>query len=159
GGALTDLKKPDEAVAVLRRAVKLFPKDARPLSNLGVALRRQGKLEEAIDTHRKALELDPNNADIRFNLRVALRQKLNDDVAQHRAGQWAAAVKTLHQVRELWGGGDAATFFFLAMAHHKMDEKKEARQWYDRAVQFMEKNAPKDEQLQRFRVEAEEVLG
>src|SRR5262249_54840690 len=117
------------------------------------------KLEEAIATHRKALELDPNNADIRFNLRVALRQKFNEGVAQYRAGQWAAALKTLHQVRELWGGGDAAIFFFLAMAHHKLDEKKEARQWYDRAVQWMEKHTPKNEELRRFRKEAEAVLG
>ena len=37
--------------------------------------------------------------------------------------------------------------------------KEEARKWYDRAVEWMEKNQPADEELKRFRAEAEELLG
>jgi tetratricopeptide (TPR) repeat protein/serine/threonine protein kinase len=158
-GALQRQKKLDEAVAVLRGAAELFPEDARVHSILGVALRAQGKLLEAIDSHRKAVALDPNNAQIRTNFRNALGQRFNEGVAEYRAGQWAAAVKTLDQVRQWSGGGDAAVFFFLAMTHHRLDRKKEARQWYDRAVECMEQRMPKSEELRRFRAEAEEVLG
>jgi hypothetical protein len=33
------------------------------------------------------------------------------------------------------------------------------RRWYDRAVQWVDGNKPNDEELRRFRAEAEELLG
>jgi hypothetical protein len=60
---------------------------------------------------------------------------------------------------ELRKGGDANDWLFLAMAHWQLGEKDKAREWYDKAVQWMNKNQPKDEELRRFRVEAAEVLG
>jgi hypothetical protein len=48
--------------------------------------------------------------------------------------------------------------FFLAMAHWQLGHKTEARQWYDRAVQWMEKNKPKDDELRRFRAEAAKLF-
>ena len=50
-------------------------------------------------------------------------------------------------------------WFFLAMAHWKLGNKDEARAWYDRAVQWMDKNQPKNEELGRFQAEASELLG
>jgi hypothetical protein len=44
------------------------------------------------------------------------------------------------------------------MAHWKLGEKDEARKWYDRAVPWMDKDQPKNEQLRRFRAEAAELL-
>jgi hypothetical protein len=86
--------------------------------------------------------------------------------AHYRAGDWKAAVAAFDRSRELRAGGDAADWFFLAMTHREMGDPTEARDWYDRAVQWVEKNAPaleKDpeqaEELGRFRSEAEEVLG
>ena len=38
-------------------------------------------------------------------------------------------------------------------------EKGKAREWYDRTVQWMDKNQPADEELRRFRAEAAELLG
>ena len=38
-------------------------------------------------------------------------------------------------------------------------EKEKARQWYDKAVESMDKNRPDDEELIRFRSEAEKLLG
>jgi hypothetical protein len=49
--------------------------------------------------------------------------------------------------------------FFLAMAHWQLGDKEQAHTWYDQAVQWMEKNKPQDEELGRFRAEAEELLG
>lgn len=45
------------------------------------------------------------------------------------------------------------------MAHWQLGEKDKAREWYDKAVQWMDKNKPQDEELKRFRSEAEELLG
>jgi hypothetical protein len=84
-------------------------------------------------------------------------------VAEHgpeptRAGEWKAAVGTLKKSMELRKGGNSEDFFFLAMAHWQLGEKDQARRWYDRAVQWMDKNDPKNDDLRRFRKEAAELL-
>jgi hypothetical protein len=45
------------------------------------------------------------------------------------------------------------------MTHWQLDHKEEARKWFDKAVERMEKNQPGNEQLRRFRAEAAELLG
>jgi len=45
------------------------------------------------------------------------------------------------------------------MARWQLGEKEKARTWYDRAGQWMEKNQAQNEELQRFRAEAAELLG
>ena len=60
---------------------------------------------------------------------------------------------------ELRNGGDSFDWFFLAMAHWRLGEKDKAREWYDRAVRWMDKNPSKNEELRRFRAEAAELLG
>jgi hypothetical protein len=45
------------------------------------------------------------------------------------------------------------------MAHWQLGETEQARTWYDRAVQWMDKHQPQDEELRRFRTEAAELLG
>ena len=58
------------------------------------------------------------------------------------------------------GHGRAFSFnaFFLAMAHWQLGERDEARKWYERAVPWMDKKKPNDEELRRFRVEAANLL-
>jgi hypothetical protein len=48
--------------------------------------------------------------------------------------------------------------FFLAMAHWRLGDKEQGRKSYDQAVDWMEKNKPKDEELRQFRDEAAELL-
>jgi hypothetical protein len=45
------------------------------------------------------------------------------------------------------------------MAHWQLDDKTGASSWYDKAVPWMEKNQPKNEELIRFRDEAGALLG
>jgi hypothetical protein len=59
---------------------------------------------------------------------------------------------------ELRKGGDSFDWFFLAMAHWQLGNQDQARQWYDQAVAWMEKNQPQNEELLRFRAEAEELI-
>jgi hypothetical protein len=60
---------------------------------------------------------------------------------------------------DLRNGGDSFDWFFLAMAHWQLGDKDQARKWYGQALAWMEKNQPNDDELRRFRSEAEEVLG
>jgi tetratricopeptide (TPR) repeat protein len=79
-------------------------------------------------------------------------------IARYRAEEWQPAIDTLQNSMKLGGGGNASDWFVLAMAHQKIGRKEPARQWYDRAVAWMEKNAKDNEELRRFRSEAEQVL-
>jgi tetratricopeptide (TPR) repeat protein len=79
-------------------------------------------------------------------------------VARYRAGAWKAAVAALDQAMKLRNGGDSTDWFVLAMAHWQLDDQDEARRWYDKAVQWMDRNKPKDPELRGFRAEAAELL-
>jgi tetratricopeptide (TPR) repeat protein len=81
-------------------------------------------------------------------------------LAHYRVGVWQEAIDALKKSDELLKG-ELFSFnaFFLAMAHWQLDKKDEARKSYDQAVEWMEKNKPQDEELQRFRAEAENLIG
>jgi len=72
-------------------------------------------------------------------------------VAQYRDGDWKGAVESLTKSITLSKTGDSNDFFFLAMASWQLGQKEAARKWYDKAVQWMEKNQPKNPELVRFR--------
>jgi tetratricopeptide (TPR) repeat protein len=79
-------------------------------------------------------------------------------VAHYRAGNWKAAIEALTRSMELRKGGDGNDWFFLAMAHWQLGDKPQARSWYDKAVRWMEKNQPGNEELVRYRAEAAALL-
>jgi serine/threonine protein kinase/tetratricopeptide (TPR) repeat protein len=79
-------------------------------------------------------------------------------VARYRNGQWKEAIAAFEKSMELRSGGDAGDWFFLAMCHWQLGDKDEARKWYDKAVQWTEKNQPRNVKLRRIRAEAEELM-
>jgi len=79
--------------------------------------------------------------------------------AQFRAGNWQAAKQALDRAASLPSDAQAQGWFFLAMTCWQLDDRETARQWYDKAVAWMEQNAPKNGTLLRLRAEAEKVLG
>ena len=187
GNALRDQKKLPEAVDAYHKAIELDPKYAPAYNGLGNALLDQKKLPEAIDAYSKAIELDPKNAGACNNLAwllatcsdakfrdperaLALAKKAVDfarnngtylntlGAALYRAGDWKAGIAALEKSMAFNKGGNSLEWFFLAMAHWQLGEKDHAREWYDRAVQWMDKNAPNDADLRRFRAEACELL-
>jgi tetratricopeptide (TPR) repeat protein len=97
----------------------------------------------------KAVELEPKQGISWNTLGVAL----------YRAGDWKAAIEALNKSMELRNGGDSSDWFFLALAHWQLGKQEEARKWYEKAVEWMEKNQPEDQELRRFRNEAEDALG
>ena len=79
-------------------------------------------------------------------------------LAHYRAGDLKQAVSELEKSISLRDGGDSNDWFFLAMAQWQLGNNNEARGWYDRAVAWMDKNQPKNEELRRFKSEASELL-
>ena len=79
-------------------------------------------------------------------------------VALCYAGKWKEAIPALEKSMELTAGGSAFDWFFVARAKHKLGQQ-DAREWYDKAVAWMDKHNPDDAELKRFRAEAEQVLG
>jgi len=101
----------------------------------------------AAELAKKAIELAPKKGGYCNTL----------GAAQYRAGDWNAAIDALEKSMQLRSGGDSTDWLFLAMAHWQLAHKDEARQWYDKAVEWMDKNKPDHEELRRFR--AERVAG
>jgi superkiller protein 3 len=137
-------------VAECRKAIELDPKDGEAHYYLGLALRKQGKLDEADPEIRKAIELDPTSAIAHYWNTIG--------AVHYRAGNWKEAIAALERSVELLQGGDSFDRFYLAMAHWQVGEKGKARKWFDAAVQWMDKNQPKSEELRRLRAEAEGLL-
>jgi len=137
--------------------------------------------------YRLALILDPDNATAINNLAwslvsvpsdpwfdptqglalarkaVALKPKelsfLNTlGVAAFRARDWKTAAKVLQQ-SATFTRGEAHDLFFLAMTYWHQGNKQEARELYDRAVAWTDKNKPNDPELRQFRAEAAALLG
>ena len=80
-------------------------------------------------------------------------------VASYRVEDWKAAIEALDTSMRLSSGGTPADWLFLAMAHWQQGETDQARSWYAKAVATLEREAPKDRDLARFRAEAEALIG
>ena len=102
----------------------------------------------AVFVAKQAVKLDPQNG----------RYLRTQGVASYRASDWKAAIAALEKSMALRKGGDSIDGFFLAMAHWRLGEQDKARAWYDRAVQWMDVNQAKNEELLRFRAEAAKLL-
>ena len=105
-------------------------------------------IPRAIELAQRAVNLKPDAAHSWNTL----------GVAYYRAGKWKEAIAALEKSQSFKPGGEAFDSIFLAMAHQQLGENDKARAWYDKAVGWIEKNKPLDDELQRFRAEAAELL-
>jgi WD40 repeat protein/serine/threonine protein kinase/tetratricopeptide (TPR) repeat protein len=134
---------------------------------LALVLTASGRTVEAIQAYRRSIELEPAVPQSRVGLARLLTTcqdpKLRDPtqalalartavgemkqevqswstlgMAFYRTGDWKAAIDALEHAVQLRKEGDAIDWCFLAMAHWQRGEKEKARQWYDRAVGWME---------------------
>src|SRR5262249_55726053 len=150
---LRDSKDLPGAIDAYKKAIAIDPQSAAAHNALAWLLAtcseaRFRDLSQAVALAKKAVELEPNNARYANTL----------GVAHYRTRDWKAAIAALEKSMELRKGGDSNDWFFLAMALWKLGDKPKAREWHDRAVQWMDQNQPKNEELRRFRAEAAELL-
>ena len=151
---LRKLQRDAEAIAVLREAIQPTPNHSPPFNQLAwlLATHPDVKLRsplEAVDFAKRAVAEAPRDANTRNTL----------GVAYYRVGNYVAAIETLDEAIRLRRRGTALDWFFQAMARWQLDDKEAALQDYKQAVEWMEKRAPSDEELRRFRAEAELLLG
>jgi tetratricopeptide (TPR) repeat protein len=180
--------KLDDAIVSWRETVRHKPDFLDAHFNQGVALQMRGKFGDAIAAYREAVRLNPDEPMAQNNFawilatcpdarlrhaawavehaRNAVKQMPDNSgfwntlgVAQYRTGDWKAAVEALTKATQLAKGGSATDFLFLAMAEWQLGNKDAARNWYEKAVAWMDKNKAKDDDLRRFRAEAAELLG
>jgi tetratricopeptide (TPR) repeat protein len=80
-------------------------------------------------------------------------------VAEYRAGHWAAAIEALGRWARFDPEGDPVAGFLFAIAHGRLGHTREACDWYDRAVGWMDQYRLRDDRLRRLRAEAAALLG
>src|SRR5262249_26460963 len=102
----------------------------------------------AVGLAKEAVELSPKN----WNYWNTL------GAAHYRAGNWKEVVEALEKGIALRAPGDTSGSFFLAMAYWQLGNKEGARKSYELAIEWMDKNQPKNQELLRFRVEAEGLI-
>lgn len=143
----------DVANASYTEAIRLNPKNPMVLNNLAWYLATWPDTKfrnpnRAVELARKVVEIAPNDGIVLNTLGTAL----------YRTGDWKGSVTALEKSLDLMSSHKSFNWFFLAMANWQLGHKDEARKWYDKAVLWMDKNMPKDEELRRFRAEAAELM-
>jgi tetratricopeptide (TPR) repeat protein len=187
GWTYNNLRQYDKALADCSKAIELDPRFATAWNNRGWTYNNLHQYDKALADLSKAIELDPNNARalntlawlfatcanprfrdagkaVRFAQKAVELAPANGSfwntlgAAHYRAGEWKLAVEALNKSIGLRKVGNSYVWFFLAMAHWQLGQKEKAHKWFDRGVQWMEKNAPQNEELRRFRAEATQLL-
>jgi len=153
-GWLWEFGRPDEAAEPYRLALQVAPEN--PVINNELAWflvtnpeRRLWKPAKAVQLAHKAVKARPKHGTFWNTL----------GVAHYRNGDDKAAIAALETSMSLSAGGDSFDWFFLALAHHRRGDAAAARKWLDQAVQWMVKHMPTNDELRRFRAEAEATLG
>jgi tetratricopeptide (TPR) repeat protein len=190
GNALIDKGRYAEAVDTLREAIRLRPKEPFAYNSLGWVLGLMGRVEEAIASYEEAIRLKTDYIQPRSNLALILAvgpdPRFRDGkravdllntvealggktaisrravgIAHYQAGNWKESLAALEEAMALAKGGSGYIWFCLAMAHQRLGHTAEAREWYDKAVGWMDKIKPADTtgELRRFRAEAAKLLG
>ncbi|MFC1634806.1 protein kinase [Planctomycetota bacterium] len=92
--------------------------------------REIGDPEIAVELLQKAHEMQPKN----WNYLCGL------GAAYYRSGQWGNAIDNLTKSSKLVSGENACNYFFLAMAYWQSDEQDKAKNFYNKAIDWIEAN-------------------
>jgi serine/threonine protein kinase/Flp pilus assembly protein TadD len=115
-----------KAVAARREAIRLKPDDAQAHSNLGHALRSQGKLDEAITEFRTAIRLKPDDTSAHQSLGAVLCDLVHDYVGAEAEFRTAIRLKP----------DDAEAEFSLGNALYGQGKLEEAIAAYRTAIRL-----------------------
>jgi tetratricopeptide (TPR) repeat protein len=143
-----------EADAARARLLRLTP-------NVAEALHRIARVQS--DNHTQRWYRDPQRALELAKQAVELMPESGETwnalgIAHYRTGYFQAVFAPLEKSMNL-RDGNSVDYFYMAMAKEQLRKWDEARIWYDKAVEWMDKHDPTNPQLRRYRAEAEAVLG
>jgi Flp pilus assembly protein TadD len=116
----------DSAAAELemyQMALEVRPDFTRALNNLGVALRRRGKVDEAIEEYKLALQSDPKFSEARSNL----------GAAYYSMGRVDDAIKEFEAAAKL-GGSNAYYYHHLGIIQFQQGNYEEAMRQFKKAI-------------------------
>jgi serine/threonine protein kinase/tetratricopeptide (TPR) repeat protein len=153
GSMLILLGKHRGAIACLSRAAELDPGDPSICNDLAWCLvtcpdPAHRDVDRGVKLARKAVDLKPTQGSFWNTFGVAL----------YRDNDWTGAADALSKSMSVSQTHSAHDAFFLAMARWRLGDTSAAQNLYGRAVTWMEENAPHDQELVRFRAEAEALL-
>jgi TolB-like protein/DNA-binding winged helix-turn-helix (wHTH) protein/Flp pilus assembly protein TadD len=155
---LAAMKRPDQAIAEIRRAAELDPLSLGISQNTGFVLIQAGRYQEAIQQLQKSLEIDPDNQVSWGYLGLAhenLRQydqALEDfRKAQRLSGEFAPYAPDIAQILAIKGKQDQARRILLKLITYRtqhelsayafvyvyaaLGEKDTAFQWLDQSIE------------------------
>ncbi len=118
GALRTQMGRPIEGEALLRKALSLHPVIPEVWYHIGEAQLRQGQRASAVDSFRKAIHLDPDNPRHHYRLAYAL-------FAQ---GEEQAALKSAHEATRLKPDAPAIRRLYAILLHCTGDKRESSRQ-------------------------------
>jgi eukaryotic-like serine/threonine-protein kinase len=164
GVCLYNLKQYAPALDQLESAFRSDPESVRAILSLGTSANKRAWELATGPKPQRDPALAARLAEFAVALAPGEQGSLNTlGVALYRAGNLAEAITTLEKSLAA-GKGQFAAFdlFFLAVAHHRLGHRPEARACYDRAVRWVadQKTLPAQHanELAAFRAETEAVL-
>jgi tetratricopeptide (TPR) repeat protein len=145
--------------AFRRRSRKLGPEHVETLNSvntlawlLATASESQGRNPpRAVELAEKLVRLAAENAAFRNTL----------GAARYSAGDWRGAIRDLQKSIDQLGPANplnAFSGFIAAQAHWQLGEADRAREWFEKAVAWMENGGHDDPELKRFRAAAAALL-
>jgi tetratricopeptide (TPR) repeat protein len=150
---LWELGRQTEAAELRQKAIDLAPEDPAVNKELAwfLATNPEPRLRDeslALRLAQKAVTAQPRSSSYWTTIAAA----------HYRNGDNKATVADVETAINLRADSDSLDWFFLAMAHHRLGDHDKAQTYFDQAVQWMDKHKPHDDELRRFRAEAEALL-
>ena len=132
GVLLSAMRNFDRAELLLRRAVRLSPRNAGAWNNLGTALAQRGQTADAIAAYQQALSIEPQHVTARVSLaqqylaigsRVESRQLLEAVLSSNPAMPEAYyALGQVHELEQDWPAAISAYNAFIRLAPGRLQE-------------------------------------
>ncbi len=184
GVALFTTGNADGAIQAFEKSVAIDPNQRLSLYRLSQLWTSKGNRAKSREYLERTLRVDPNCAECDNDLgwmlvalparepfdpelglkhaerAVQLAEKMATfwntlGIARYRNGDWQGCLEALNRSMEGNSGGDAWDWFFVAMAHKKLGESEQAKQWLAKALEWMKSQKNQDPELQAFAREAE----
>jgi Tfp pilus assembly protein PilF len=115
--------RPDDALAMFRRAITIKPDYAKPYFEIGLVYQRQGILDKASEAFASAVAIDPNHEDAWISIGTIAAQQ----------GRFDDAARSFRQAIAINGQSDIA-YHNLGSAEFKKGDYQQAITHYSAAI-------------------------